>query len=259
MKALANGVLNLSTLDGWWDQVNWMLGPDAHGVGWTIGRGELYENLDYQDQVEAEALYEVLEQDVVPTFYDRDQDDVPRKWIAKVKGSLERMCYYFNSHRMVREYVEKFYLPTDERFRKLSDQGMAGAKSLARWRQRVRSQWKDIKLEAVLSAAPSLASVGETVSALARVSLGALEPKDVSVELVYGPVGPDGELRETNYSEMSVTEAGKEGVYVYQGEAVAQAKSGLQGFAIRALPRHESLPTRFVPGLVTWAGAARRK
>src|SRR5262245_12244908 len=142
MKAAANGVLNLSTLDGWWDEawdcgsriadrgfeqyglstpgLNYAFDQSAirnpqSSIGWAIGRGEIYDDPDYQDQVEAEALYDLLEGDVIPTFYDRGEDALPRRWVERMKSSIGNLCHFFNTHRMVREYTERFYLPASER------------------------------------------------------------------------------------------------------------------------------------------------
>ena len=92
MKAMANGALNLSTLDGWWDEA-WETASAARAfIGWAIGNGENYDNADYQDQVESEALYDLLEQDIVPTFYERSADGLPRRWIAHMKSSIATLC-----------------------------------------------------------------------------------------------------------------------------------------------------------------------
>jgi glycogen phosphorylase len=253
MKAAANGVLNLSTLDGWWDQIHDMVGADLRKVGWTIGRGELYENLEYQDHTEAEALYALLERDVVPTFYERGPDGLPRNWIARVQGSLQALCSYFNTHRMVREYAESFYLPADQRFRELIEDQMACARTLAAWRARVTAQWPDIRIEAIGDPLVSNTVVGDSITARARVVLGSVRPEDVCVQIYFGPVNAHGELIEPKTSDMRMVGRERDGVYLFQGEAVAQKRSGLQGFSIRAMPRQERLPTCYLPGLITWA------
>lgn len=125
MKAAANGALNLSTLDGWWDEA---YQPD---VGWAIGRGEVYEDHEEQDKVEAEALYDLLERDVVPVFYDRGADRLPGRWIAHMQASIGSLCHFFNAHRMIRDYAERFYLPTAARYRRLAYDGMAGIEAFA--------------------------------------------------------------------------------------------------------------------------------
>ncbi len=258
MKAAANGVLNLSTSDGWWDQVQLMVGQDAPPVGWTIGRGELYENFDYQDHVEAEALYELLERDVIPTFYDRGPDGLPRRWISRMKTSLEHLCYFFNTHRMVREYVETAYLPADQRSRHLSENQLTCAKSLAAWRERVTSGWKGIRIALLGPDLPRQVSIGASLPIRARVQLGALLPQDVRIELYYGLVSPAGEIVDAHTAAMKLESKETDNIYVYRGQVGAEGRSGLQGFSIRALPFHDCLTTPYLPGLITWAEGAGR-
>ncbi len=111
MKAAANGLLNLSTLDGWWAEAWEGQDPDRARIGWAIGSGEVLDDPAYQEEVEANRLYELLEQDVVPCFYDRDANGLPGEWLARMKSSISCIVPYYNTHRMVREYTERFYLP----------------------------------------------------------------------------------------------------------------------------------------------------
>ena len=117
MKIAVNGGLNISVLDGWWCEAH-----TPHN-GWAIGRGEEYDDEETQDAVESQALYDLLEKEVVPIFYDRGADGVPRKWIQKMKASMRTVCPVFNSHRMVQEYTERFYLPGIAKGRKLMASG----------------------------------------------------------------------------------------------------------------------------------------
>ena len=133
MKALANGVLNVSTLDGWWDEA-WQMGKGSEGdVGWAIGSGEHYDDPYQQDQSEAEALYELLEHEIVPTFYDRRSDGLPRKWIALMKTSIAKLCPEFNMQRMAMQYADESYLVAHRRFRNLSAEGAERAREVAAW------------------------------------------------------------------------------------------------------------------------------
>jgi len=253
MKAAANGVLNLSTADGWWDQVQSMMGQDGPPVGWTIGRGELYEKFDYQDHVEAEALYELLERDVAPTFYDRGPDGLPRRWISRMKTSLEHLCHFFNTHRMVREYVETAYLPADTRFRRLTENELACGKGFAAWRQRVDSGWGAVRITMLGPELPRQVSIGASLPIRARVQLGTLQPGDVQVQLYYGPVSPAGEIVDAHTAAMESESKETDNVYVYRGQVGAEGRSGLQGLSIRVLPFHECLTTPYLPGLIAWA------
>jgi len=247
MKAAANGVLNMSTLDGWWAEA---YRPD---YGWAIGHGEVYEDLDYQDEVESRALYDLLERDVIPTFYDRGPDDLPRRWIARMKASIASLCYFFNTHRMVRQYTERIYLPAGERERRLAADGMARAKSLAAWKDKVRQSWPEVEIEEVSADPIGELQVGDKISAIARVRLGKLTPDDVSVEFYLGQVDADGELTEAQGMPMEPIES-KDGRFLYEVKDVACQKSGLHGYTARVLPAHEDLSERFIPGMVEWAG-----
>src|SRR5262245_37338865 len=280
MKAAANGALNLSTLDGWWDEAwnsragEWESGragdyiygaeaislarpltnsPALNLIGWTIGRGEIYDDTDYQDQVEAEALYDLLEGDVIPTFYYRGEDKLPRRWIERMKASIGNLCHYFNTHRMVREYTERFYLPAAERQGRLTADGMALARSLATWKERVMNQWSKVRVESVTADSLDEVQVNSEIKAQAEVSLGALTPDDVSVELYVGLVDADGEITGARAIPMRPVSNGGAGRYRFEASSVACCRSGLHGFTVRALPLHSDLGVSFLPGLIVWA------
>ncbi len=253
MKAAANGVLNLSTLDGWWDEAWRNADPTVNPIGWAIGRGEEYDDLTHQDQVEAEALYTLLERDVIPTFYDRGPDGLPRRWIARMKASIRTLCHFFNTHRMVREYTERFYLPAVDRYRELTAEGMARAKALAAWKARIRAHWGRIRVEEVDAGSLAELRVGDEVHARARIYLGELTPEDVRVELYLGRVDADGQIVEAEATPMQPTESLGDGRYLFEVSAAPCRKSGLHGFTVRVLPSHPDLPTPFLPGLIIWA------
>ena len=247
MKAAANGVLNLSILDGWWDEAY------APGVGWAIGRGESYDNPDYQDQVEAEALYDLLERDVIPMFYDRGRDHLPRRWIERMKASIGALSYFFNTNRMVAEYTDRFYMPAARRYAALTGDDMACAKALAVWKQRIRENWSSIRVNNVNGHLPGEIKVGDQFVAQAEVYLGALSTDDVCVELYVGFVNPSGEIVQGKSVHMHVVKQTDGGPYLF--EATAQcAMSGLHGYTVRVLPSHPDLVTMFLPGYIKWAG-----
>jgi starch phosphorylase len=247
MKAAANGVLNLSILDGWWDEA---YQPD---VGWAIGKKETYEDRNYQDQVEAENLYDLLEQEVVPIFYDQSSDGLPRRWIARMKANIENLCYYFNTHRMVREYTERFYLPAAAQYQKLTDDKMARAKALAAWKDRIRKNWLQVKVEIVKAGPSQDIRVGEKFYIQARIHLGSLTPEDVEVQLYMGQVNAAEDLVDAEAISMDSVGVDKEWVYLYEASGIACGKSGLHGYTIRIIPRHLDLVKPFLPGLIVWA------
>jgi starch phosphorylase len=245
MKAAANGVLNLSILDGWWDEAY------RPGLGWAIGRGEEYDDPGYRDEVEGEVLYDMLERDVVPTFYDRGDDHLPRRWIAMMKTAIAALNADFNTHRMVREYTERFYLPAAARSQHLVAGRWSAATALAGWRHRVTAAWPQVAITDVDGARPVEVKVAEPVEVTARVAMPGLTPDDVVVELVPGRIEPDGSLSAVEAIEMKPTEPG-DGAAVFQGTVVFTA-SGHHGYTVRVRPRHPDLSEEMIPGLITWA------
>jgi len=245
MKAVANGALNLSILDGWWCEG---YRPD---VGWAIGAGEEYQDLDLQDQVESQALYNLLEKEVVPLFYDRGEDGLPHGWITRMKAAMQAICPVFNTNRMVHEYAERFYLPAAQRGQRLAAEGQARAKSLADWKARLREQWPTVRIEQVAADAPAELMVGHVLEVRADVYLGALRPSDVAVELYQGPIDARGQIANGEAVPMSPVREEGPGRYVFSGTIPCRT-SGLHGFTIRALPHHEDLPHPYEPGLILW-------
>jgi glycogen phosphorylase len=247
MKAAANGVLNLSTLDGWWDEA---YRPEN---GWAIGRGETYSSPDDQWQVEAQALYGLLEQDVIPKFYDRGTDKLPRRWISRMKQSIQQLCYFFNTHRMVGEYTTRFYLPALANSSQLAANEMARARALADWKRTVALAWPRIRVLAVESAQLDSIQIGTSFTVRTRIDLAGLTPADVSVELYAGRVNPAGEI--TGGQALTMDPVGPDGDAFHLFEITTQAKSpsGQYGYTVRVLPRHPDLVSPYQPGLVTWA------
>ena len=247
MKATANGVLNLSILDGWWDEAY------EPGIGWAIGRREAYDDRNYQDQVESEALYGLLEREVVPTFYDRGHDRLPRRWIAHMKDSISRLCHVFNTHRMVGDYTRRFYLPAAAQTRRLTADGMVRAKTLASWKAHVQKNWSQIDVKVIDADPPTELQVGGQFHVQVKVTLGDLTPGDVAVELYMGRVDAVGEIVEAESLPVQSVESVGDGVYLYETGDVPCQRSGLHGYTIRVLPNHPDLTTPFLPGFIVWA------
>ncbi|MBP1625001.1 MAG: alpha-glucan phosphorylase, partial [Acidobacteria bacterium] len=251
MKAIANGVLSLSTLDGWWDEAYRSRSEDSSPIGWAIGQGESYADPAYQDQVEAEALYNTLEQDVIPAFYDRRADGLPHRWIALMKASIGNLCQLFNTNRMVGEYTERFYLPAHADYQKLLEDGAAKAKSLAQSMARIRAAWPQVRAGVMHEGVPSEIEVGESVRFRARVETGQLSPEDIKVELYTGRLNADGEIMEPVINEMKPVSHEQDG-YIYETTTIPCCGSGRHGYTVRVLPQHPDLRNRFVPGMIAW-------
>ncbi len=246
MKVIPNGGINMSVLDGWW--------PEAFDGtnGWAIGDRRIYGNQDYQDFMESTSFYELIEKEIVPMFYDRGPDGLPRRWIAMMKSSMQSCCPVFNTNRMVREYAERFYLPAADRWHKFTRDDFKVTRDVAAWRHKVIERWSEVQIENVEAELPEVAMVGNQLPVKAKVRLGSLDPKEVSVELYYGPLDARGLI--TMGSSAPLHCDGKDGspdMYQYTG-VIPCEYSGHYGYALRILPHHPEMAARYHVGLVRW-------
>ena len=256
MKAAANAVLNLSVPDGWWDEV-WNNSHNSRLMGWAIGKGEEYSDPNYQNQIEAEALYDLLEHDVVPTYYDnRGADRIPRKWVDRMKADVDSLCHFVNTHRMVSDYVEEYYAKAHSHFRTLERDDSCRARKLTASLQRIRGSWPDVWVGAVEEETGQSVPVGSSIKVRAEVHLGRIDPQDVVVELYSGRVDMKGELVEGESIAMQPEGQPHNGTYDY-GVATSTSRSGLHGFTVRVRPYHPDMPVEFIPGLICWADPSR--
>jgi starch phosphorylase len=248
MKAGMNGVLNCSVLDGWWAEAFRDHGP---AIGWAIGSGEMYADEDLQDDIESQALYDLLEREIIPLFYQRGRDGLPRDWIKKMKASMQYIGAEYSSHRMLQEYSERCYLPALESYRKLEGAGFAPAKELAAYLERLRSAWGRVVIQDLRTDAKPVMMRGDSVTITAIVDCATLVPEDLRVELFYGNLSSQGEITEAELHAMKAEE--KRGSVWEFKVSVPCERTGQQGYAVRILPTHPALVNPFVPGLIRWA------
>ncbi len=245
MKAAANGALNLSVLDGWWDE-----GYEAD-VGWAIGQGESYDDLTTQDHVEANALYNLLEREIVPFFYKLSPDGLPRGWIHMMKQSMTKLAPVFNTHRMTQEYAEHFYLPAARRTDKLAANNHQGARDLAAWKAKVRANWKDVAVGEVTFTNGRVFQVGQDITVEATVQIGSLDPADVAVQIYIGALNPEGAIVAGESLVMQHERQLENGLHQYRCHVTCK-RSGRQGFGVRVVPHHVDLVTPFDLSVMTW-------
>ncbi|MHC5595774.1 MAG: alpha-glucan family phosphorylase [Nostoc sp.] len=248
MKAAMNGLPNLSVLDGWWDEADYVR------TGWAIGHGENYDDPNYQDEVEANALYELLEKEVVPLFYEhRDSDGLPRPWVAKMKDAIRLNCPFFNTARMVGEYAGRAYFPASDRYHTLTADHYAPAKELAAWKEKLGEHWFDIKIKDIdVSAASDDIEVNQTVAVIAKLDLATLTNNDVQVELYQGAIDANGEIVNAVPVVMDYQGGDAQQLSIYTGN-ITYTASGLQGLSLRVLPKNKNLANPYEPRLIAWA------
>ncbi len=257
MKAAANGALNVSVLDGWWDEA---FAAHHRDVGWAIGRGEEYSDAS-GDAVEAELLYDVLERDVIPTFFDRegssrvdderDLDALPRRWIKKMKNAIGFLAPEFNTARMVREYTERFYVPSHKLWHRMVDGDLRGARELWSWKERVRRAWPQVRVIEVSQKTTDNVRVGDAVRVAATVDLGELTPEDVVVELYYGPTAGAQQMPRGSIVRMKVEDQAGSGRFRYAGE-IPTRESGAHAYAVRVMPYSAAMSHPYETSLIRW-------
>ena len=247
MKAAMNGVLNLSILDGWWCE-------GYHGGnGWTIGDPDTADDRDEatQDRLDAQSLYELLESEVVPAFYDRDEHGLPRAWLAMVRESLASLSGNFGAHRMVRDYERKFYRKAlRARPELMRDEG-GPVRELTRWMDQLRAQWDQVKIEGVHAELERVYAPGEEIEVVVQVRAAGFAADQLRVELVHGPLGEDGALEDTG---LAVTEpvATTGETFEFRGRFTCQ-RTGRLGLAVRVRPYAEGLELLAAPTLFHWS------
>ncbi len=244
MKVVPNGGLHLSVLDGWW--------CEAHrpNNGWTIGNGESYDDPAYGDEVEAQALLALIEQELVPLFYDRGADDLPRGWIDRMRASIKSICPTFNTERMVREYCEQYYLPSARLFMQLAEADYAGAHQLADWLDRIRHHWGQVAIGRMEHGGGEL-QVGTDLAVHAEVHLGPFTPEEVRVEIYHGSLDSDGKLVDGRPSVMALIHANGDGTATYEG-SIPCHDCGPHGYTVRLMPHHPYLANPHHTRLVHW-------
>jgi starch phosphorylase len=247
MKAALNGCLNLSVLDGWWDE--WFE-PD---FGWAIPTADgAATDDDRRDELEAAALYELIEERVAPRFYDRGVGGLPGRWIEMVRRTLTTLGPKVLAGRMVREYVERLYVPAAQAHRSLDADT---ATELAAWKSRVRVGWPQVAVdhvEALEQGATSggTAELGSTLALRVRVALGELQPEDVEVQAVAGRVDSDDAIGDAETFPLKPAGGPDlEGRWVYEGP-LALDRTGPFGYTVRILPAHRLLAASADLGLV---------
>lgn len=248
MKAMANGVLNLSTLDGWWDEA-WL--PD-NSLGWAIGSGEEYDDVEYQDFVESQTLYNILEKDLMPLFYDRSHGSCPRRWVQKMKQGLKVLGPVFNGHRMVEEYARRAYLPSNISYSKLAADHFRPASELASWRMNLLTHWGGLKIRNVRCSSATEMYVGEKLEVTAEVLVNGLNLDDIQVEIYTGPLDHTGAFATRSTFVMQADDRTQDGWYIYRGHATP-LETGKFGFTVRILPHHPLLRDAHSLGLICWA------
>ncbi|SDQ39619.1 alpha-glucan family phosphorylase [Thermostaphylospora chromogena] len=245
MKAALNGGLNLSVLDGWWDE--WYDGTN----GWAIPTADGVTDPARRDELEAAGLYELIENEVTDRFYDRVDGAPPRRWLEMVRHTLVSLGPKVLAGRMLRDYVLDLYTPAAKAARALSADDYAQAKSFAAWKLRVARAWPGVRVEHVeTSGVGDTPELGATLEVRATIALGELDPGDVAVQVAYGRVGQHDELERPDYADLSLDAVHDDGHAFYTG-TVPLNRTGSFGYTVRVVPAHPLMASPAELGLIT--------
>jgi starch phosphorylase len=246
MKAALNGSLNLSILDGWWNEYY-----DAEN-GWAIPTADSAGDGAERDTLEAEAMYDLIEHQIAPRFYERDAQELPRRWLQNIRHTLATLSPELSADRMVREYVERLYVPAAHAERAITADGYRPARELAAWKDRVATEWPHVAVTHVESGGVQSPQVGDELKVRAHVQLAGLSPDDVLVEVAFGRAlnGDDLENLQHQRLELADHEFGQPATFV---GTVPLARSGSFGYNVRVTPRHDLLANPAELGVVAIA------
>src|SRR5256885_1168375 len=243
-KAALNGQPNCSILDGWWAE-----GYNGKN-GWAIGEEREYHDPDVQAEADSLSLYRLLEEEIVPTYYDRGPDGIPHRWIAIMKEAIRTCAPRFSMRRMVKEYTTRFYVPEILHGMEIEKNNYEKARVLADWKKKIRQAWPGLEIY-VNGRREGQLSLGEWVEVRAWVRAGKLQPEDLSVELVYGEASDD--LVPPRHSlPLEYTKKELDGSFRYEIR-LRPDESGSIAYGVRVLPSHPALGGKHEMGLIRWA------
>ena len=247
MKASLNGSLNLSILDGWWAE---FYGED---YGWAIPSADSAGDAAERDKLEAEALYDLIEHQVAPRFYDRGADGIPTRWMESVRRTLGVLAPELSADRMVKEYVERLYIPAAHAERAISANGNKPARELAAWKARIQAAWPKVHVTHVESGGVDAApQVGDELHVRAHVDIDGLSPEDVQVSVVYGRAGVDDLITQPHVQVLEPAPDDAGTATVFTG-TVPLGRSGGFGYTVRVTPHHPMLASSAELGLIAVA------
>jgi starch phosphorylase len=245
-KVCINGVINFSVLDGWWCE-----GYNGKN-GWTIGDDKFYGNEYYQDNADSESIYNTLENQIIPLYYNRNEKNIPFEWVKVMKESIRTLAPQYSTHRMVQEYTNKMYIPFMERMNRIQSDNFEMAHNIAEWKEHIERNWQAVQLYADKTSNKDLRSVsGEDINLSTSVYLGSIKPSDVKVEIYYGTIGKDNTIENSEVEEMQLVDCTGEGTYRYEGN-IKLSEGGEYGYTLRVLPYHPDLINKFEMGLIHW-------
>jgi starch phosphorylase len=239
--------LNLSVLDGWWCE-----GYNGNN-GWAIGADINEGAVEFQNEVDTSSLYQLLENQIIPLYYAKPDGKLPLAWLQLMRESIRSVTPVFNTHRMVKEYTERLYIPAAKSHGDFATDACAAAVQLSQWKSKIRKDWSQIKVNEVEVGNQDRQNipVGESLQLRARVHLGPVDPQHVRVEAYHGE-SENGGIKNPAVTVLAEGHRNGDGNYIYEG-TVPASESGAYAFSIRVVPTHPHLMQPHELRLITWS------
>ncbi|MDX9745413.1 MAG: alpha-glucan family phosphorylase [Syntrophales bacterium] len=248
-KVTANGVLNLSVADGWWPE-----GYDGSN-GWTIGPvvTDYVEELPNADEEDGQSLYSLLENTIIPLFYDRDMSGLPVKWIEMIKRSMITLTPKFNTERMLIDYFNAMYRPTAQRSREMTQDSFALARELAQWKSTLPMRFASLRMVdfVVEGFHGDIIHIDEPLTIRVHIDPGKMSPEEIFVEMIIGRKGKDGSLANVECVPLTLQEGAEPNMLRFFAEYTVKS-NGPYSYGARVMPYHPRLSSKVEPGLVFW-------
>ncbi|HNY03324.1 MAG TPA: alpha-glucan family phosphorylase, partial [Bacteroidales bacterium] len=245
-KAVMNGVVNFSVLDGWWAEG---YRPNA---GWALEEQPTYDNSQFQDELDAEMIYTILEEEIIPRYFDLDSHQVPVKWISYIKHTISDIAPHFTMKRQLDDYIRQYYKPLSQRTKLMTAKNFEMARHIASWKRKVIRGWESIEVVSMDTPDSTVRplSLGEPFRAEIVLDLNELSGTDIGVEVLFGRKVND-EVKELMYKEEMVMTRTEKNLVTFSCDIQIE-HAGVYDFAFRMFPKNPLLPHRQDFGLVRW-------
>ena len=245
-KAAMNGVLNFSVLDGWWVE------GYREGAGWAIPQENIYQQQDFQDELDAELIYSMLENEIAPMYYNRNSEDIPEKWISYIKKSISQVASNFTTTRMMRDYENRFYFKLLERSKRIKANDFDLAKKLSSWKKRISRSWDTLEVIQVkqFNTAFEAIILGKEYTSELVLDLGELCVEDIGVELVVANLIESNEVKIKRVHDLTLDSL--DGTRATYKLSIVPVEPGAFDCGIRIYAKHPDLPHRMDFCMIRW-------
>jgi len=245
-KAIMNGVINFSVLDGWWAE------GYVEGAGWALKEKRTYINQKFQDELDTETIYNMLTDEIIPLYYKRGKDKIPHDWIGYIKNTISEIAPHFTMKRQLDDYFNKYYNKLYTRTLLLSNKNYEAAKKIAAWKMKVINGWEDIQVEEMNLPDPNTGSLslGEVFIAEITLNMNGLSPSDIGVEIIFGKKEND-EVKSIYRKEELIISRSERNHVTFRCE-IPSKNAGVYDYSFRLYPKNESLPHRQDFPLIKW-------